>query len=480
MNFFNKLNLSKYAWFLYLRLLVKHFLNDECQQKASSLTYTTLLSLVPILTVIIVVFSVVPALADVREALQNAIYDNLLPMSKATISEHIESFTQKSSNLGLIGIVGLFVTTIMTLLTIEEAFNKIWRVKERSSIVASVVRYWMMITLAPIVLGLAFGASATIKGLSFLNQQVAGYAIDWAIWAQIITFFAMVLGFIGMYWFIPKAQVPLKNAIIAGVIVAVLLETLKQVFGIVMSNFTSYEAIYGAFAALPVFLLWIYFSWNVILLGVEISYTLTIFENKNTQNHPLLLSLLLMLYELHQNYQIGKATSESQLRSVLGHYDLQKWQEYITILTKEDLIAHTKDDCYLLKTDLHGVNLWQFYQNLPTNVLVKNDIYHEITKTSHTNDTWLVHLYQRLQSIENIAAKELDFSLGALFCGQLANDKNPSTTELISQISPQNNHLTNPTNHQSIEQSADAVLAKNSTFKDKVMLWLKKRKPDGL
>ena len=106
MNFFNKLT------------LFRHFLDDDCQQKASSLTYTTLLSLVPILTVIIVVFSVVPALADVRETLQNAIYDNLLPMSKATISEHIENFTQKSSNLGLIGIVGLFVTTIMTLLTI--------------------------------------------------------------------------------------------------------------------------------------------------------------------------------------------------------------------------------------------------------------------------------------------------------------------------------------------------------------------------
>lgn len=167
MNFFSKLTFSRQPWFLYLRLLFRHFLDDDCQQKASSLTYTTLLSLVPILTVIIVVFSVVPALADVRETLQNAIYDNLLPMSKATISEHIENFTQKSSNLGLIGIVGLFVTTIMTLLTIEEAFNKIWRVKERSSIVSSVVRYWMMITLAPIVLGLAFGASGAIKGFSF-------------------------------------------------------------------------------------------------------------------------------------------------------------------------------------------------------------------------------------------------------------------------------------------------------------------------
>lgn len=477
MNFFNKLTFSKQPWFLYLRLLFRHFLDDDCQQKASSLTYTTLLSLVPILTVIIVVFSVVPALADVREALQNAIYDNLLPMSKATISEHIESFTQKSSNLGLIGIVGLFVTTIMTLLTIEEAFNQIWRVKERSSIVSSVVRYWMMITLAPIVLGLAFGASGAIKGFSFLNQQVAGYAIDWSIWAQIITFFAMALGFVGMYWFIPKAQVPFKNAVIAGVVVAVLLETLKQVFGTVMSNFTSYEAIYGAFVALPVFLLWIYFSWNVILLGVEISYTLTIFENKNTQKHPLLLSLLLMLYVLHQNYQTGKATNENELRAVLGHNNLQKWQEYISILTKEGLIAHTKDDCYLLKMDLHTVNLWQFYQRLPANLLIKNDVYYQITQEESAANAWLTRLYQHLEVIENIAAKELDFSLGMLFCGQLSTDKQPLDTDTTLQSSPQNSTeiAKNNADNQKIEGSI-AMVSKNNTIKDKVVAWIKNRK----
>lgn len=79
-----------------------------------------------------------------------------------------------------------------------------------------------------------------------------------------------------MYWFIPKVQVPFKNAAIAGIVSAILFEILKTVFGTVMSNFTSYEAIYGAFAALPIFLLWIFLSWNIILLGVEISYTLTI------------------------------------------------------------------------------------------------------------------------------------------------------------------------------------------------------------
>ena len=109
-----------------------------------------------------------------------------------------------------------------------------------------------------------------------LNRQIAGYGIDWGIWAYLVSLALMTCGFILLYWFIPKAQVPIKNAAIAGIVTAILFESIKQVFGTVMTNFTSYEAIYGAFAALPIFLLWLYISWNLILLGVQISYTLTI------------------------------------------------------------------------------------------------------------------------------------------------------------------------------------------------------------
>ena len=408
----NKLPFAHHAWFMYLRLLVRHFLTDGCSQKAASLTYTTLLSLVPIITVILVVFSMVPALSEVREQVQTAIYSNLLPSSSATISEHIHSFAEKSSNLGLIGVLGLFVTTIMTLMTIEEAFNKIWRVSERSGGLASILRYWTMITLAPIVLGVAFGASSAIRGISFMNQQVAGYGIDWTIWAQIVSFLVMTAGFIGMYWFIPKVQVPIKNAVIAGVVGAVLFETLKQIFGTVMTNFTSYEAIYGAFAALPVFLLWIYLSWNVILLGVEISYTLTIFDTKEVAvRHPLL-SLLDMLNLVYKRYQQGKTVSETELRAVLGRKELPKWNLYIYELTQNELITNTKDDRYILRTDLDTVNLWQFYKNLPYPLPIKD----ELDKLERADyDPWFVELYDHLEKIENTAKKELDIPLGELF-----------------------------------------------------------------
>lgn len=419
-NFISKLPFTHHKWFMYLRLLIGYYTSDDCPQKAASLTYTTLLALVPIITVLIVVFSVIPALANIREQLQTALFSNLLPSSSATIREYFDTFTAKSSNLGLLGILGLFVTTIMTLITIEEAFNKIWRVHETPSKLASILRYWTMITLAPIVLGVAFGASSAISGLSLLNQKIMGYGIDWAIWAQILSFVVMTAGFIGMYWFIPRAQVPIKNATIAGIIIATLFEALRSTFGIVMTNFTSYEAIYGAFAALPVFLLWIYLSWNVILLGVEISYTLTIFDAKDVPvRHPLL-SLLDMLNLTYKAYQRGATVTQSELRATLGRRELPKWHLYIHELVSRELITHTKDDHYILRTDLDSISLWEFYKQLPYPLPIKD----ELDKLERANyDPWFTVLYDELVKIEQTAKSELSMSLADMFRGTPVRQK---------------------------------------------------------
>lgn len=410
--FLNKLPFAHYAWFMYLRLLVRHFNEDECQQKAASLTYTTLLAIVPVLTVTLVIFSSVPALQGVRDQVQNTIYNNVMPSSGAQISTYIQTFAEKSSNLGIVGVLGLFVTAILTLITIEHAFNKIWRVDDRSGGVASLVRYWVMITLGPIILGVVFGASSAISSLNFLNQKIAGYGIDWGVWAYLLSFGMTMIGFIGMYWFIPKAQVPIKNAAIAGVVIAVLFELLKQIFGTVMTNFTSYEAIYGAFAALPIFLLWIYLSWNLILLGVLISYTLTIFDTKEVAvRHPLL-SLLDMLNLVYKNYKKGNSVSENEMRAMLGRKELPKWHMYLNQLQSNNLITRTDDHRYTLKTDLHTVNLWQFYKNLPYPLPIRAEL--EVLKSADY-DPWFVELYDHLIKIEKTASTELEISLANLF-----------------------------------------------------------------
>lgn len=421
-----KLPFYNQRWFQFIRFLMRHFFEDDCQQKAASLTYTTMLSIVPILTVLLMILSSVPALASVRAQIYDVIYSNLLPQSSVQVSQYINDFAEKSTNLTAIGIMVLFITTIMTLTTVEKAFNQIWRVEDRSGGFKSIVRYWTIVTLGPLVLGTAFIASSAVQSISLLNRQVAGYGIDWSFWVQIVSIGVTMAGFIGMYWFIPKARVPVKNAAIAGVIIAVVFELLKQTFGVVMTNFTSYEAIYGAFAALPIFLLWIYLSWNLILLGVEISYTLTIFETKEVYPRHPLLSLLDMLNLVYSHHQQGEGVSEQELRDVLGRKELPKWYTYLNYLQDSDLITTTENDDYVLKRDLNQMSLWDFYKTLPYPLPIKDEL-EEIDE--NTMQPWLSLLIGRFIHTENYAKSELDLPLATIFAHSEPRKKSDYRTD---------------------------------------------------
>ncbi len=411
-NLSKKIPFLHQRWFQFLRFLTRHFFEDNCQQKAASLTYTTMLSIVPVLTVLLMILSSVPALASVRAQIYEVIYSNLLPQSSMQVSEYINSFAEKSSNLTIIGAMVLFFTTIMTLTTIERAFNQIWRVENRSGGMKSMLRYWTIVTLGPLVLGTAFLASSAVQSLSFLNRQIAGYGIDWSFWVQAVSIGITVAGFIGMYWFIPKARVPAKNAAIAGLFVAIVFELMKHLFGTVMANFTSYEAIYGAFAALPIFLLWIYLSWNLILLGVEISYTLTIFETEEVYPRHPLLSLLDMLNLVYTHHLKGEAVSEQALRNVLGRKELPKWYTYINYLQDSNLITMTEDNDYVLKRDLSKMTLWDFYRTLPYPLPIKDEL---DEMGPEDQKPWLSLLVNRFENTEAYAKQQLDLPLNAIF-----------------------------------------------------------------
>lgn len=455
----DKLPFRAQPWFMYLRSLLRHFVLDNCTQKAASLTYTTLLSLVPVITVLLVVFSSIPALADIKEQILASIYSNMLPSSGIQVQHYLDSFSEKSANLTAVGVLMLFVTAIMTLITIETAFNQIWRVQDRTGGTHRIMRYWTMITLGPIILSVAFAASSTVRSLDFLNRQIAGYGIDWGLWAEIVSFVVMSAGFVGMYWFIPKAKVPWRNALIAGMVVAVLFECVKRTFGIVMVNFTSYEAIYGAFAALPVFLLWIYLSWNLILLGVEISYTLTIFESKEVAvRHPIL-SLLDMLNLIFKNYQQGRSTSEQALRDTLGRKELPKWQIYLAQLAHNDLIIKTESEEYTLKKDLSSISLWQFYKTLPYPLPIKD----ELDKLKQADyDPWFDALYAQLANVERHAKAELNINLASLFTSAPLREKQDST-RLTFKHKPDapadstGSSITHPSDDNAVSFDADAT-----------------------
>ena len=179
-----------------------------------------------------------------------------------------------------------------------------------------------------------------------------------------------------------------------------------------MTNFTSYEAVYGAFAALPVFLLWIHLSWNIILLGVEISYTLTVFDSDEVNPRHPFFSLLDMLNLVFKNHQVGKSTPEKQLRNILGRKELPKWYQYINLLKDNDLIANTDKGDYLLKKDLSQISLWQLYQNLPYALPIKGEI---AKMQPFDHDSWLGLIANRFQHSQRLVKEQMNISLLSLF-----------------------------------------------------------------
>ena len=374
--YLKKLPFYDKKWFQFVLFVIRRFEADRCREQAGSLTYTTLFAVVPMLTVFLVIISSIKALEPARQQLQLLIYSNFLPKTTIAFDKALNAFTDKSSNLTVIGVLFLFITTVMMLTSIETVFNRIWRVKETRGGILGFMRYWTIISLGPILLGSAFVISSTAASLNVLSNNFSGYELDGAFVFWCISFSLTILGFFILNWTIPNRSVPIKAAFFAGTFSATLFEMLKHLFGFVMSNFTSYEIIYGAFAAVPIFLLWIFLSWNIVLLGVEISYALTAFNadtHKQRKRHAVI--MLLDLLELfYQKQKVGQSVNESEALEVLGREEIGRWPSYVQILEKQHLIMRTDDNNYVLVRNLSQIDFWSFYSALPYPLPRRKDI----------------------------------------------------------------------------------------------------------
>ena len=408
--YLRKLPFYEKTWFQFVLFVLRRFEADRCREQAGSLTYTTLFAVVPMLTVFLVIISSIKALEPARQQLQQLIYSNFLPKTTIAFDKALNAFTDKSSNLTIIGILFLFVTTVMMLTSIEKVFNRIWRVRETRGGIIGFMRYWTIISLGPILLGSAFVISSTMASLNVLSNNFAGYELNGAFVLWLISFCLTVVGFFILNWTIPNRSVPIKSALIAGLFSAVVFELLKNLFGFIMSNFTSYEVIYGAFAAIPIFLLWIFLSWNIVLIGVEISYALTAFTaHKEQKRHPVI--ILLDLMELfYKKQQHGLSVSDDEALDVLGRDEIGRWPSYVLMLEQQNLVKRTDDNQYVLVRNLSQVDFWSFYSQLPYPLPKRRDL-----SKVHHDDLWIKKIGPALVESDDYLAAKLAIPLSTIF-----------------------------------------------------------------
>lgn len=342
----------------------RHFLHDRCRQHAMELTYTTLFAVVPMMTVTFAILSAIPSLQHISEDVQGFIFRHFIPSSGQVVQRYLEEFARQASHLTLLGSAMLFVTALLMLRTIERAFNEVWKVREPRRGLVGFLRYWAVLSLGPLLLGAGFALSSYVMSLqlfssaaSLVNNLLPGF--------KLLTFAFTAAAFTLLYVAVPNCRVPPRAALIGGLVAAFLFEAAKLAFAVFIRNFSSYTLVYGAFAAFPVFLLWIHLSWSIILLGVEISRALTVYHRTRRRSRHPLLALLDVLQLFWQRQQEGGTVSDLDVMAVLGEADEDDWSEFARLLQQQRLIERTESGGYVLSRSLESLAFIDFYHGLP-------------------------------------------------------------------------------------------------------------------
>lgn len=263
-------NLSWKKAFEFLRFATQRLNEDRCPQVAASLTFTTLLALVPLVTVAVTVLSAFPVFTELITQLKLFLLSNMVPdKAGKVITVYMQQFANKATRLTILGIASLVVTALMLIHTIDVSFNAIWRVQRRHAFVPRFLTYWAALTVGPILLG------ASLSITYYLLHLSLGYTKTVPLFETVVLkltpLLLMSAAFALLYYTVPNRQIRFKHAAIGGLVAGILFELMKHVFTWYITAFPTYTLVYGAFAAFPVFLLWIYFSWLTVLLGAELT-----------------------------------------------------------------------------------------------------------------------------------------------------------------------------------------------------------------
>lgn len=236
--------------------IVRRFREERATQTAGSLAYTSLLSLVPLLTVVLAIASALPVFDNAVAALQNFLFENVLPEAPGldAVIEQIDSFTRNAGRLTAIGLIGFVVTAVLSMLTIDDALNRIFRVERRRSLLRNVFVYSAVLILAPGLIGVS--VSLTTIALAASVGSVF-----------LLPFLFTCVAFALLYGVVPACRVEIRHALMGGVVAGLGFELAKRAFALYLQQVPTYALIYGAFATIPIFLVWIYVSWVVVLAG---------------------------------------------------------------------------------------------------------------------------------------------------------------------------------------------------------------------
>ncbi|GLS25456.1 UPF0761 membrane protein [Marinibactrum halimedae] len=397
-------------WAFLKRLCVsvgRQFVEKGCQKNAAALTYVSLFALVPMLTVIYAMFSIVPAAQGLEAQFQALIFENFVPSSVQALQDYLESFTSKARTMTLPGVIMLMVTAFLMLQNIEKTFNSIWGVSSGRKGISSFLSYWAVLSLGSILLGVGLVMSTYLISLQLFVDEYDSLGLM----PVFLHFFPWLLtssAFTLLFAAVPNCRVPARDAVIGGVITALLFELAKDLFGFIMAR-TSYELIYGAFALFPIFLMWIYVLWMIILGGAVFVRALSnqrVIHGQSPQTD--LMASLTILWHLRQCAFEGSSASEGAITGLGIAPD--QWHRLRERLLSCHLIAQMQNGHFILCRDIQTYSVAELGEWVDPHQYSS-----DCESLPCSNSPWSADLLRRLRLCDQTITEALTISVWDLF-----------------------------------------------------------------
>jgi membrane protein len=265
--------LSVFPWRQMAGVLAERFRDARLGVSASSLTFTTVLALVPLFAVGLAVFAAFPVFGKFQDTIQRWLIESLVPESIARqVLSYLTQFSRKASRLGSVGLVAVLMSAVFLMVTIERTLGQIWRLRRQRPLAQRVLLYWSAITLGPLLLGASLAITSYVVTASRDVVDVLPGSVRWLL--DSFEFLLLTACVSGLYFYVPYTRVRWRHAITAGFLVAGALELAKKLMAVYLLQVPTYSLIYGAFAALPILLVWIYVTWLLVLLGAVLASSL--------------------------------------------------------------------------------------------------------------------------------------------------------------------------------------------------------------
>ncbi|MDO4997875.1 MAG: YihY family inner membrane protein [Neisseria sp.] len=354
----NKIRQSRLAGFA--TFVGKRLADERVSEVSASLTFTTLLALVPILTVVLAVVAAFPMFHGISQSLVDLIQTMIVPAGADTVMSYLNDFKRQAAGLTAVGIVSLGITSLLLIRTIDQTFNRIWRVKTQRPFWMQFLLYWALLTFGPIALGGSLSVwGVLLKQSYFESVPFLGKLLQLSSSLLVNTAILWLL-----YRLIPNRFVPALHALIGAAITALLLDLARRGFAFYIGNFNSYQLIYGAFAAIPVFLIWLNLLWMLVLGGAVLTASLSYWQDEAFRRSfsargrfDDVLKILLLLYEA-QNQSRALAVQDFRTYINMGYDELG---DLLEKLARHGYSYHGKHG-WVLKTNAEHIQLSDLFK----------------------------------------------------------------------------------------------------------------------